>query len=145
MAGSAVMTERGAVMTESAVMTERGAGMTGGGAVLPLGTPISALAHKRVMTDAFTRIRYGILPCDIPPKNIEHTRPVAIGRLAFPGWRLLCFWLQYFGAESVSAPNNSPVICSQACNCHYIYSNSTASMPPTINARNYDNPVLCYS
>ena len=36
-----------------------------GKAILSLGTPISALAHKRVMTKTVARIRRGNMPCDV--------------------------------------------------------------------------------
>jgi hypothetical protein len=44
-------------------------------AILPLGTPISALAHKRVMTKAVTQIRCGNMPCDILPPSSLYTPP----------------------------------------------------------------------
>ena len=41
------------------------------------------------------------------PINVVLTCLLPVRRLAFPGWRILCFWLQYFVAESIQAPNNS--------------------------------------
>ena len=38
-----------------------------------LGTPISALAHKRIMAIMVTRTRCGNMPCDMPPPSVRHT------------------------------------------------------------------------
>jgi hypothetical protein len=70
------MTGGGAGMTGGgAGMTGGGAGMTGGTEAAPekcrssLGTPISALAYKRVMKKTHTLTNAGMMSRDIPHKT----------------------------------------------------------------------------
>jgi len=78
--GEAGMTGGGAGIAGSTVVT-RSAEVTVGTEAAPetcnspLGTPISALAYKRVKKKTGTRIRHGNMPCDIPPPSSLHTPP----------------------------------------------------------------------
>jgi hypothetical protein len=74
--------------------------------LIPLGTPISALAHKRVTTNTVTQVRCGNTPCDLHTTS-QTTKAPANRSLAFPGWRILCFGSEYFGAKSIQISSNS--------------------------------------
>ena len=106
-------------MTWSAGMTRKGEGIAGstvmtGSVEMRVDTEVAPeacnsspgnanrlLAHKRVMTKAVTQIHCGNMPCDIPPKNIVLTCLLPIGRLAFPGWRILCVKSKHFGVKPI--------------------------------------------